>query len=352
MYKYILSTLLFLFCLSCNRTNESFFQVYEQAQRENKYLWINLNFGTNKNIFNNIDQYRKSHEAQAQKYIFRQFDLLDSANTYLNYILLIENINNSYLFNPQGEIISFQYGEITDKTISNQLNAVKIGVFPLPTKLREFNSTPDSLTKMFNLTLQAYMLYKKNPNNSDSLQQASNLLEKAIGIEPYFYNLYLKSKILKAQKATNAIKYAELAIKYCNNNYQNNTYTQLRKELIDIFNINLSSVITGLIQFDNTTQNAGNILLNSQYEFKFPFRNIGKEPVIITHVSSTCGCAIPYWPKEPIAPNQKSEISVTFNAEKYGTFIRSILVQSTAQNSVERLLLRGAVTMQDKNLTP
>lgn len=103
------------------------------------------------------------------------------------------------------------------------------------------------------------------------------------------------------------------------------------------------------MNFKKTALDAGKLALNSEYEFNFEFENTGEEPVIITFVSSTCGCAKPEWSKKPILPHEKGMIKVRFHAEKYGNFVRSVFVQSTAQNFVEQLLLRGHVPFNHSN---
>src|SRR5436309_30371 len=46
----------------------------------------------------------------------------------------------------------------------------------------------------------------------------------------------------------------------------------------------------------------------------FEFINTGKEPLVISSAAGSCGCTVPTWPKEPIAPGAKSVVKVTFNS--------------------------------------
>ena len=348
-FNYLSLLLLSALLLACQEQPIHTFQdAYDLAKQENKYLWLNLNWGRSGSISKQIHQFQSGTTAP-ENYIFYQVNLLNPSNTFLNDIFLIENINNTYILNPQGEIVTFGFQEITPESICNQLNTVLKNQPILPEKVREFNSSPKELLQMQNLVLKANMLYIKYPDKADSLNQALDFLDQAINIEPYFYNLYLKSKILKTLQISNAPEYAELALKYCREGYQKSIYTSLIQELTLDYGLNSSNRMHGIIHFENTTLNAGNIPLNKHYDFKFPFQNTGKEPIIIIYVSSTCGCATPHWDKKPILPGEKGEITVTFNAEKYGNFIRSVFVQTTAQNSVERLLLRGSVPLENIN---
>ncbi|MEO1436158.1 MAG: DUF1573 domain-containing protein, partial [Bacteroidota bacterium] len=50
-------------------------------------------------------------------------------------------------------------------------------------------------------------------------------------------------------------------------------------------------------------------------EHTFTFTNTGKVPLTIQSAKSTCGCTVPDYPKEPIAPGVSGEISVRFNSK-------------------------------------
>ena len=46
----------------------------------------------------------------------------------------------------------------------------------------------------------------------------------------------------------------------------------------------------------------------------YKFKNTGKAPLVITNASGSCGCTVPSWPKEPIAPGAGGEIKVSYNS--------------------------------------
>ncbi len=60
--------------------------------------------------------------------------------------------------------------------------------------------------------------------------------------------------------------------------------------------------------FDFGTVDEGEIV-----EHKFQFKNNGYVPLVISNATSTCGCTVPEYPKEPIAPGESSLITVKFN---------------------------------------
>lgn len=350
-YNYFLIFLSISLLSSCQlKTPGSFYETYSQAKLANKYLWLNIGYGNDLGIKHEIQQYCESEKELKDKVILQQYNLLDTSHIFLNYIFLIENVNNSYIFDPHGKIISFSFNKITAESIREQLTHAIEGQSTYPKKIREFASFPDSLMLLYNFMLNAHLLYTRHASCNDSLNKALYLLNHSIEIEPYFYNLYLKSKILKIQKDPDATNYAQLAIQYIKSEYQQQIYAHLTKELFTEFPNSIQSKGHGILNFKETVLDAGKIPLNTEHEFQFEFENTGAEPVIITFASSSCGCATPEWDREPILPHEKGIIKVTFHAEKSGNFVRSILVQSTAQNNVEQLLLRGHVPLPEPRM--
>ena len=52
------------------------------------------------------------------------------------------------------------------------------------------------------------------------------------------------------------------------------------------------------------------------YEYKF--KNTGTEPLIISNAKGSCGCTVPDWPREPIAPGAENVIKVQFDSKNKG----------------------------------
>ena len=329
---------------SCQNHAGSFYELCEQARQENKYFCLNLNFRQDDAILDAFRQYEKKYNDSEQEILFRQFNVVDSTYAFLSYILLVENTNSLYFFNLQGEFVSFSNHPFTPYVIRRQLNAIRQGKTELPRQARESLSAPDTLLAMQNLVLKAYRLYRQYPHEADSLQYALNLIEEAINIEPYFYNLYLRCKLAEMLGKEDAKEFATLAMQYCKEGYQKTIYFTPLQEFTQQYDLRTPKG-KGIIEFQETMLSAGKIPFHAKHEFCFPFRNTGEEPVIIAHVSSTCGCATPEWKRRPVLPGGTDTIKVVFNADKYGNFVRSIFVQSTAQNYLEHLYLRGNVSL-------
>lgn len=90
-----------------------------------------------------------------------------------------------------------------------------------------------------------------------------------------------------------------------------------------------------VITFEKKTHDFGDINQGDKVEETFHFTNTGTEPLIITNVEVTCGCTTPKgWPRDPIPPGGKGDITVAFNsAGKSGRQNKVVTVVSNAVNS-------------------
>jgi hypothetical protein len=90
-----------------------------------------------------------------------------------------------------------------------------------------------------------------------------------------------------------------------------------------------------VITFEKKVHDFGDISQGDKVEETFRFTNTGNEPLIITNVQVTCGCTVPKgWPRDPIAPGQKGELTIAFNsAGKMGRQNKVVTIVSNAVNT-------------------
>ena len=70
------------------------------------------------------------------------------------------------------------------------------------------------------------------------------------------------------------------------------------------------------IDFKESDYDFGNVLQDSENTKVFKFTNTGTEPLIIENAKGSCGCTVPQYPKEPIAPGATGEIKVVYKPGK------------------------------------
>jgi hypothetical protein len=90
-----------------------------------------------------------------------------------------------------------------------------------------------------------------------------------------------------------------------------------------------------VITWDKKTHDFGDITQGDKVEHTFYFTNTGNEPLIITNVQVSCGCTTPKgWPRDPVAPGGKGELTVAFNsAGKMGKQSKPVTIISNASNA-------------------
>ncbi len=97
------------------------------------------------------------------------------------------------------------------------------------------------------------------------------------------------------------------------------------------------------ITFTTDVHDFGTIPQGTPVNCTFSFKNTGKEPLVLSAVSPSCGCTTPEWPKEPIKPGATATIKATYNAANPGTFTKTITVTSNASNANVILTIKGEV---------
>jgi len=97
------------------------------------------------------------------------------------------------------------------------------------------------------------------------------------------------------------------------------------------------------IWFEEYIHDYGQLEQDSDGSWSFVFKNLGEKAFVINRVRSTCGCTVPDWPREPIEPGASGEITVKYNTATTGTFLKSVIVYSSAANSPVKLQIKGKV---------
>lgn len=97
------------------------------------------------------------------------------------------------------------------------------------------------------------------------------------------------------------------------------------------------------IKFETDVHDYGSIKKGADGSCEFKFKNVGKEPLIISNAQGSCGCTVPTWPKEPIKPGESSVIKVHYDTNRVGTISKSVTITSNAKTSTMVLRIKGTV---------
>lgn len=97
------------------------------------------------------------------------------------------------------------------------------------------------------------------------------------------------------------------------------------------------------IEFKTETIDYGVIEKGSDGVRIFEFTNTGNAPLIISKVSSSCGCTIPDWSKDPVMPGKSGEIQVKYDTNRVNPIRKAITVISNADTPTKVLKIIGEV---------
>ncbi len=101
----------------------------------------------------------------------------------------------------------------------------------------------------------------------------------------------------------------------------------------------LARIKYDLEEYDFGTATEGDII-----EHRFKFTNTGNVPLTILNARSSCGCTIPKWPEEPVAPGASGEILVKFNTEmKVGNQRKTVYITANTFPNESTVRLIGLV---------
>lgn len=98
------------------------------------------------------------------------------------------------------------------------------------------------------------------------------------------------------------------------------------------------------IAFNEMAHDFGTIDQNTENEYVFNFTNTGDKPLIIETATGSCGCTVPEFPREPIAPGASSQIKVVYKPGKQkGLQNKTVTVIANTQPKDTRLTISANV---------
>ncbi len=104
-----------------------------------------------------------------------------------------------------------------------------------------------------------------------------------------------------------------------------------------------------VIAFETEEHDFGRIIQGEVVTYSFKFTNTGKSELLIASVSTSCGCTISKFSREPLKPGEQGTIQVTFDSEgRKGFQNKSITVLSNAQPNHHLLHIKARVEIPEE----
>ncbi|WP_291869666.1 DUF1573 domain-containing protein [Maribacter sp.] len=113
---------------------------------------------------------------------------------------------------------------------------------------------------------------------------------------------------------------------------------------VGLLGFSLTAQETGAkIEFIAETVDYGEVVKGADGVRVFEFTNTGTAPLVLSKVTSSCGCTIPSYDKEPVLPGKKGKISVKYDTKRVGPIRKAITVLSNADTPTKVLKIKGEV---------
>lgn len=104
-----------------------------------------------------------------------------------------------------------------------------------------------------------------------------------------------------------------------------------------------------VMKFEKETHEFGSIMQGEKVQYSFKFKNEGKTNLIISSAAGSCGCTVPNYPKEPVAPGAEGKIDVTFDsAGKQGKQNKTVTLVTNAIPNTKVLTITGEVSVPEQ----
>jgi len=170
------------------------------------------------------------------------------------------------------------------------------------------------------------------------------------------YNYFCKKK--QKMKAIIFVSLFSITLIACNNEQPVNQDNQSDDSLIttDIIQNPISDKDTTLdnsnlpvFKFQETSFDFGVLVEGEKVAHSFRYKNIGNSDLIITSVSTTCGCTVPSFSKEPLKPGDEAELEVVFSSSgKHGMQHKTITILANTQPNRTYLEIMAEVITPDE----
>ncbi|NOR86506.1 MAG: DUF1573 domain-containing protein [Bacteroidales bacterium] len=102
---------------------------------------------------------------------------------------------------------------------------------------------------------------------------------------------------------------------------------------------------TPLVVFNKTTHDFGELIQGEIVSYNFSFTNTGNADLIISEVSSSCGCTVSEYPLDAIKPGDTKSIKAIFDSEsRIGFQNKRITVLTNATPAKYTLYIKAEIS--------
>lgn len=101
----------------------------------------------------------------------------------------------------------------------------------------------------------------------------------------------------------------------------------------------------GVMTFTEKEFDFGTIKQGEVVRHTFHFKNTGQKPIIIDNASSSCGCTVPTYPRDPVPPGGEGSLDVEFNSSgKSGQVTKVVVVRANTVPNINEVTVKVNIT--------
>jgi len=105
-----------------------------------------------------------------------------------------------------------------------------------------------------------------------------------------------------------------------------------------------SNSVLPAMTFTEREHDFGNIPQGEKVNYDFHFTNTGATNLIISNAVGSCGCTIPKYTHEPVAPGKNGIINVSFNsAGKSGIQNKTVTITANTKAERETISIKASI---------
>lgn len=113
---------------------------------------------------------------------------------------------------------------------------------------------------------------------------------------------------------------------------------------IDAGDGTVDTTVVARMTFAEPTFEFGAVSQGEVVKHEFIFTNTGAQPLLITDARSTCGCTVPNYPKQPVAPGEEAVINVAFDTKnKSGRQSKPVTITANTYPATTTIYVAGTV---------
>ncbi len=101
------------------------------------------------------------------------------------------------------------------------------------------------------------------------------------------------------------------------------------------------------LEVADAKKNFGFVKKGEVVKIEYSIKNTGNQPLIISSVEIGCSCTTVDYPKQPIAPNAKEKVIITFDTKTvYDRQDRVVILKSNDKKESTKLRYKGVVLVK------